>query len=64
MPSLSRLTMSSLVNPMTKDNLDTNIISHDWKLIITISLRFPLCYVMLCIMDFINSIKNLYQFNI
>ena len=34
--SLSRSTMSSLVNPMTKDNLDTNIISHDRNLIIMI----------------------------
>ena len=35
--SLSRLTMSSLVNPMTRDNLDTNIIAHDRNLIIMIS---------------------------
>ena len=35
--SMSRSTMSSLVNPMTKDNLDTNIISHDRNLIIMIS---------------------------
>ena len=32
--SLSILTMFSLVNPMTKDNLDTNIIAHDRNLII------------------------------
>ena len=30
------LTMSSLVNPMTRDNLDTNIIAHDRNLIIMI----------------------------
>ena len=35
--SLSRLTMSSLVNPMTRDNLDTNIIAHDRNIIIMIS---------------------------
>ena len=34
---LSGLTMSSLVNPMTMDNLDTNIIAHDRNLIIMIS---------------------------
>ena len=44
--SLSGLTMSSLVNPMTRDNLDTNIIAHDRNLIIIISSRFPSCYVM------------------
>ena len=31
------LTMSSLVNPMTRDNLDTNIIAHNKILIIMIS---------------------------
>ena len=36
-------TMSSLVNPMTRDNLDTNIIAHDRNRIIMIS--FMLCYV-------------------
>ena len=41
--SLSESTMSSLVDPMTKDNLDTNIIAHDRNLIIMIS--FMLCYV-------------------
>ena len=35
--------MSILVNPMTRDNLDTNIIAHDRDLIIMIS--FMLCYV-------------------
>ena len=44
--SVSRLTMYSLVNHMTKDNLDTNIIVHETNLIITISSRFPPCYVM------------------
>ena len=39
--SLSGLTMSSLVDPMTRDNLNTNIIAHDRNLIIMIS--FMLC---------------------
>ena len=30
-------TMSSLVDPMTRDNLDTNIIAHDRNLTIMIS---------------------------
>ena len=34
--SLSGSTMSNLVNPMTRDNLDTNIIAHDRNLIIMI----------------------------
>ena len=34
--SLSRSTMCSLVDPMTRDNLDTNIIAHDRNLIIMI----------------------------
>ena len=34
--SLSGSTMSSLVDPMTRDNLDINIIAHDRNLIITI----------------------------
>ena len=34
--SLSGSTMSSLVDPTTRDNLDTNIISHDRNLIIMI----------------------------
>ena len=38
--------MSSLVDPMTKDNLDTNIIAHNRNLISMISLIFPSCYVM------------------
>ena len=36
--SLSRSTMSSLFDPMTRDNLDINIIAHDRNLIIMISL--------------------------
>ena len=35
--SMSGLTMSSLVNPITRDNLDTYIIEHDRNLIIMIS---------------------------
>ena len=34
--SLSGSTMSSLVDPMTRDNLDTNIIAHDRNFIIMI----------------------------
>ena len=34
--NLSGSTMSSLVDPMTRDNLDTNIIAHDRNLIIMI----------------------------
>ena len=34
--SLSGSTMSSLVDPMARDNLDTNIIAHDRNLIIMI----------------------------
>ena len=34
--SMSGSTMSSLVDPMTWDNLDTNIIAHDRNLIIMI----------------------------
>ena len=41
--SLSGLIMSSLVNPMTRDNLDTKIIAYDRNIIIMIS--FMLCYV-------------------
>ena len=40
--NLSRSTMYSLVDPMTRDNLDTNIITHDRNLIIMI----PSYYVM------------------
>ena len=35
--SLSGSTMSSLDDPMARDNLDTNIIEHDRNLIIIIS---------------------------
>ena len=38
--------MSILVDPMTGDNLDTNIITHDRNLIIMVSSSFPSCYVM------------------
>ena len=41
--SLSGLTMSNLVDSMTKDNLDINIIAEDRNLIIMISSM--LCYV-------------------
>ena len=34
--SMFRSTMSNLVAPMTRDNLDTNIIAHDRNLIIMI----------------------------
>ena len=34
--SLSGLTMSNLVDPMTRDNLDTNIIEYDRNLTIMI----------------------------
>ena len=36
--SMSGSTMSNLVDPMTRDNLDINIIAHDRNLIIMISL--------------------------
>ena len=35
--SMSGLTMYSLINPITRDNLYTNIIAHDKNLIIMIS---------------------------
>ena len=35
--NLSESTMYNLVDPMTRDNLDTNIIAHDKNLIIMIS---------------------------
>ena len=60
--SLSESTMSGLVDLMTRDNLDTNIIAHDRNLIIMIHHDF--LHAMLCIIDFINSIKDLYQFNV
>ena len=40
--TLSKLTMSNLVDPMTRDNLDTNIITHDRNLIM---ISFMLCDV-------------------
>ena len=44
--SLSGSTMSILVDLMTTDNLDTNIIAHDMNLIIIIiMISFMLCYV-------------------
>ena len=38
--------MSSLVDSMTRDNLDSNILARDRNLIIMISSRFPSHYVM------------------
>ena len=38
--------MSILIDPMTRDNLDTNIITYDRNLIIMIPSSFPSCYVM------------------
>ena len=38
--------VSLIVDPMTRDNLDTNIIAHDKNLIIMISSRFPKRYIM------------------
>ena len=35
--SPSRSTMSSFIDPVTRDNLETNIIAHDRNLIIMIS---------------------------
>ena len=51
--SLSGSTMSSLIDLMTRDHLDTNIIIHDRNLIIMI---FIMISFMLCLsnMDFIN----------
>ena len=54
--------MSNLVDPMIRDNLDTNIIAHERNLIIMTTSQFPSRYV--SIMDFINPIKDLNQFNI
>ena len=44
--SLFESIMSSLVDPMTTDNLDTKIIAYDRNLIIMIPSRFPSCYIM------------------
>ena len=57
--SLSKSTMSHLVDPMTRDNLDTNMIG--------ILLSWPhhdFLHAMLCFMDFINPIEDLNQFNV
>ena len=54
--------MSSLVDPMTRDNLDTNIIAHDRILLSRFHHDF--LHAMLCIKDFINSIKDLYHLNL
>ena len=62
--SLSESTMFCLVDPMTRDNLDTNIIVHDRNLIIMIS--FMLCYVsqtsLIQLKIYINSTYE-YQIN-
>ena len=57
--SLSGLTMSSLVDPMTRDNLDINIISHDYHDPIMIS--FMLCHVS---WTSLIRLKICYQFNV
>ena len=61
--------MSSLIDPMTSDNLDTNIIVHDRNLIIMhdpIMISFMLCYVSLAslirLKIYINSTYE-YQIN-
>ena len=54
--------MSSLVDLMIRDNLDTNIIAHDRNLIICSHHDF--LYAMLCIMNFINLIEDLNQFDV
>ena len=66
--SLSESTMSILVEPMTRDHLDTNTNTHDKNSIILISIMisFMLC---LYIMNFINKFKIainsfIYQMNI
>ena len=41
--NMFRSTMSNLVDSMTKNNLDTNIIIHDMNL--TIMISFMLCYM-------------------
>ena len=53
--SLSGSIMSSLVDPMTMDHLDTNIITHDRNFIIMISIMISFI-LFLCIMGFINLI--------
>ena len=54
--------MSSLVDPMTRDNLANNIIAHD--MILLSRSHHDFLHTMLCIMESINSIKDLYQLNI
>ena len=62
--SLFGSTMSNFVDPMTRDNLDTNIISHDRNLVIMIS--FMLCYIswtsLIRLKIYINSTYE-YQIN-
>ena len=45
--SLSGLTMSSLIDPMIRDHLNTNIITHNMNLtiMITIMISFMLCNI-------------------
>ena len=45
--SLSRSTMSSLIDPMTRDNLDPNITAHNKKSYYhdIIMISFMLCYI-------------------
>ena len=38
--------MFNLVDPITRNDLDNNIITHDRNLIIMILSLFPSCYVM------------------
>ena len=47
------LTMSSLVDPITRDHLGTNIITYDRNLTIMTSIMIALM-LCLCIMDFIT----------
>ena len=54
--------MSNPIDPMTRDNLDTNIIAQYRNLIIIIHLDF--LHAMLRTMDFINLIKDLNQLNV
>ena len=63
--SLSGLTLFILVDPMTKDNLNTNIIAHDRNLIIVIS--FILCYAswtsLIDLRTLSNHLINEHQYN-
>ena len=62
--SLSELTMSNLVDHMTRDNLDTNIITHDRNLIM---ISFMLCDVSWTLLIDLRSVsihkENEYQIN-